>query len=91
MIEPYKKKSILRLKKAKGQIDGVIKMIEDGKYCGDVITQILALQGAIKGVASLVVESHLQTCGAKNLGSKDSKVKDKFIKEIIKVCALSGR
>lgn len=91
MIEPYKKKALARLRRAKGQLDGIVKMIEDDKYCGDVITQILALQGAIKGIGSTIVESHLHTCGVKNLSSNNPKVKEKFIKEIIKVCELSGR
>lgn len=91
MIEPYKKKALTRLKRAKGQIDGIIKMIEEDKYCGDILTQILALQGATKGIAPLVVESHLHTCGAKKLASKDPKVKEAFIKEIIQACQLSSR
>ena len=91
MLEPYKKKALGRLKRAKGQIDGIIKMIEEEKYCGDVLTQILALNGAVKGVAPLIVESHLHTCGEKNLSSKDPKKKEKFIKEIIKACELSSR
>ena len=91
MIQPYKNKALARLKKARGQMDAVIKMVEEGKYCGDIITQTLALQGSIKGIGSLVVESHLQTCGERNLASKNPKVKEKFIKEIIKVCELSGR
>ena len=91
MLEPYKKKALGRLERAKGQIDGIIKMIEEEKYCGDVLTQILALNGAVKGVAPLIVESHLHTCGEKNLSSKDPKKKEKFIKEIIKACELSSR
>jgi len=91
MIEPYKKKALIRLKKAKGQIDGIIKMIEEDKYCGDILTQMLALQGAVKGVAPLLVESHLHTCGEKKLTSKDPQEKEDFIKEIIKVCELSSR
>lgn len=91
MIEPYKKKSLDRLKRAKGQIDGVIRMIEEDKYCIDVITQVLALQGALKGVPPLILESHLHTCGAKHLGSKSKKKKEKFIRELIKACELSSR
>ena len=91
MIEPYKKKALARLGRVRGQLDVVTKMVEDDKYCGDIITQILALQGAIKGIGSTIVESHLHTCGSKNLSSDNPKVKEKFIKEIIKVCELSGR
>ncbi|MBI4975821.1 metal-sensitive transcriptional regulator [Candidatus Peregrinibacteria bacterium] len=91
MIEPFKNKAVSRLKKARGQIDGVIKMIEGNKYCIDILTQVLALQGAIREVGPLILESHLYTCGGENLGSKNQKKKEKFIKEIIRVSSLSGR
>lgn len=89
MIDPFKTKAIGRLKKAKGQLDGVIKMIENDKYCIDIITQILALQGSIKGIGELVLESHLNTCGH-NLSAKDLKKKKQFIAEIIKASKLSN-
>ena len=91
MIEPFKKKSITRLKKARGQIDGIIKMIEEAKYCGDILTQTLALSGSIKGVTKSVLESHLNTCGEHHLASKDAQKKEKFIKELLKLCDLSSR
>ena len=90
MIDPFKAKALNRLKRAKGQIDGIIKMIEEDKYCIEVITQVLALNGAVKVLTPLILESHLNTCGA-NLASKDSEKKQKFIKEIIKACELASR
>ncbi|MFH0821006.1 MAG: metal-sensitive transcriptional regulator [Candidatus Peregrinibacteria bacterium] len=91
MIEPYKTKALERLKRANGQIQGIIRMIEEDKYCADVLTQLLALQGALKGVMPLVLENHLTTCGPKQLGSNDSAKRKKFIKEIVKACELSSR
>lgn len=91
MLKPLKGKSITRLKRAQGQLSGILKMVEDDKYCTDVITQILALQGALKGVTSLILESHLNTCGLEHLGSTNKDKKDKFIKELVKISGLSGR
>ncbi|MDP2691274.1 MAG: metal-sensitive transcriptional regulator [bacterium] len=91
MIDPFKKKTLVRLKRAKGQIDGIIKMIEEGKYCSDVITQVLALQGALKGVTPLILESHLNTCGAEHLNSPNKEKREKFIREIVRTCELSSR
>lgn len=91
MIDPYKKKALVRLRRIRGQIDGVIKMVENGKYCIDVITQALALQGALKGVALLALESHLNTCGPGRLTSKSPMKREKFIREIIRACELSAR
>ena len=90
MIEPFKKKAIDRLKRARGQIDGIIKMIEEGRPCPNVLTQSKALIGAVKGVAPLVVESHLNTCGPSQLGSNDKKKRDQFIQDIIRACELSS-
>lgn len=91
MIEPYKKKVLSRLKRAKGQIDGIIRMIESNTYCPHVMTQTLALQGAIKGTLPLLLESHLTTCGAKKLNNANKKEREKFIKEIVRACNLSSR
>lgn len=91
MIQPFKNKAIIRLKKAKGQIDGIIKMIEDDKYCIDVLTQVLALQGSVKAVGPLILDSHLNTCAEAHLSSKDLDKKQKFIAELVRVCELSNR
>lgn len=91
MIEPFKNKSATRLKKARGQIDGIMKMIDENEYCIDIITQLLALQGALKSVTHLVLESHLNTCSLPNLVAKKAKKREKFIRELIKVCELSSR
>lgn len=90
MIDPFKQKALNRLKRSKGQLDGIIKMIEEDKYCIDILTQVLALHGGLKGVSDLVLESHLNTCGSK-LSEKNSKTKQEFITELMKVCDLSSR
>jgi DNA-binding FrmR family transcriptional regulator len=91
MIEPFKRKTLSRLKKAKGQSDGIIKMAEGNKYCVDIVTQVLALERSLNALSHLVLESHLNSCGAEKFGSSDPKEKDKFIKEIIKSVDFSGR
>jgi len=91
MIDPYKKNSLDRLKRTKGQIEGVIRMIEENKYCADITTQLLALQGALKGVMPIVLESHLTTCGTEHLTSKNKEKREKFIKEIVRTYELSSR
>lgn len=56
-------KDILNLlKTARGQIDGVIKMVEDEKYCIDVSKQILAVQGLIKKANLKVLDRHMRSC-----------------------------
>jgi len=91
MIKMFKEKTLIRLKKAKGQVDGLIKLVESDTYCVDIITQILALEGSLSAVSRLLLENHLNTCGVKYLTSKQSKKREKFIKEIIKIVEFSSR
>lgn len=51
-----------RLKKVAGQINGIDKMIDEGRYCIDIIQQILAAKAALNKVALMIVESHAKSC-----------------------------
>jgi len=51
-----------RLAIIEGQLRGLSKMIEEKKYCLDVLTQISAIHEALRGVGKLVVRHHLETC-----------------------------
>lgn len=63
-----KKKAIQALKTSKGQIEGIIKMIEDGRYCMDISNQMVAAQSLLKKANLLILKQHLNHC-----------VKDAFI------------
>lgn len=90
MIQPYKDLALKRLQKAKGQIEGIMKMLDQDKYCPDILTQVLALNGAIKGTLPLILESHLNTCG-RELASENAKKRKAFIQELVRICELSSR
>ena len=60
----------------------VIKMIENGDYCIDVIHQSLAVQSALKKVDELILENHLKTCVADSIKKGES---DEAIKEVMEV------
>jgi DNA-binding FrmR family transcriptional regulator len=53
---------IVRLKKIEGQIRGVQKMIEEKRYCIDILTQLNSVVGAIKSVEENILERHLKGC-----------------------------
>lgn len=55
-------RALHRMKIVRGHVDTVLKMIEDGKYCIDIINQSRAVQNALKEVDYLLLENHLQTC-----------------------------
>jgi DNA-binding FrmR family transcriptional regulator len=58
-----------RLRRIEGQIRGLQKMVEEDRYCADVITQIASVQEALRGVARNLMRNHLQHCAAKALRS----------------------
>lgn len=51
-----------RIKIAKGHLDTVVQMIEDDRYCIDIITQSRAVQSALKEIDYFLLENHLQAC-----------------------------
>lgn len=59
------------LKTAKGQIEGIIKMIEEDRYCIDVSNQLLATQAILKKVNQEILSEHLYHCVISAIGEED--------------------
>ncbi|MGL5617032.1 MAG: metal-sensing transcriptional repressor [Sarcina sp.] len=78
-----RKKAIQCLKTARGQIDGILKMIDDDRYCIDISYQIMAAQALLKKSNKSILASHLQSCVKDALLSEEGK--DEKIEELIKV------
>lgn len=57
-----KEKALRSLKTARGQIDGIIKMIEEGRYCIDISNQMLASVAMLKRANLLILKQHMQHC-----------------------------
>ena len=51
-----------RLRRIEGQVRGIQRMVEEDKYCIDVLTQLAAAKAGLDGVAMLLLESHVQNC-----------------------------
>lgn len=63
MLAEHEKKALhQRLKKVSGQINGIDKMIDEGRYCVDILQQVLAAKAALNKVALLILESHAKSC-----------------------------
>ena len=60
--EKVKAKSLKRLNKIEGQVRGVAKMVENEKYCIDIINQITAAKNALDGVARIIMKRHVESC-----------------------------
>jgi CsoR family transcriptional regulator, copper-sensing transcriptional repressor len=88
MLPTHKKKALDALKRLNGLSKKLEKMIEEDSYCPKILEMALAMQGHVRHVQSQVLESHLNTCAPKKLGSSG---KDTFIAELLKVIGLSTR
>ena len=76
------KENILkRLKRIEGQVKGIQKMIEEEKYCVDILTQVAAVRAAINKVGSLILEKHSMTCIQNAVSSED---KERALNELAK-------
>jgi len=62
MKPDHKTAALNRLKTVRGHIDAVISMVEEERYCPDVMKQVSALQGSLEGVNRVMLENHVETC-----------------------------
>lgn len=80
---PSHEDQLVRLKKIEGQVRGVHKMIEDGRYCVDIITQLQSITSAIAGLQEQILRRHLEHCVTDAMRSGSNTEKQEKITEII--------
>lgn len=68
-----RKNALRNLKTVRGQIDGIIKMIEDGRYCIDVSNQIMASYSLLKTANLQILEGHLHHCVKESFNDEEEK------------------
>lgn len=74
-----------RLNRIKGQIEGIERMIDEKRYCLDIINQIRAAQSALKGLQNQILEHHLKGCVKAAFETKDLFDVEKKIQEIVEL------
>ncbi len=72
-----------RLNRMAGQLKGIAKMLEENRYCGDVLTQVAAVESALQSFGYLVLHEHLETCVAEQVRAGDENVMEETL-ELIK-------
>ncbi len=84
--DEVKNDSLLRLKKVEGQIRGIMKMVENEKYCIDIINQITAAEKALEGVSKIIMRRHVESCVATAISmGKGREAIDELVETIYKV------
>jgi len=84
-------KASIAMKKARSSMDKVMKMLEDDKYCIDVIQQNLAIIGLLRSVNTTLLEGHVQHCVKNAAMEKDSKRLDKMMEELLLVINIAQK
>lgn len=85
MTQEHKQRILSRLKSIEGHVRGVQRMVEEDKYCIDIIQQTLAIQRAIDKVNTLILDNHLKTCVTTAIRSQDPAERERVISELLDV------
>jgi len=62
MKTEHKSSALNRLKTVRGHVDAVIRMVDEERYCLEVMKQVSALQGSLEGVNRVLLQNHIETC-----------------------------
>lgn len=73
------------LKTARGQIDGILKMVDDDRYCIDISTQLMATQALIARINADVLKAHVEGCVKTAAESSDEQLKAERLAEVGRV------
>ncbi len=73
-----------RLNRAIGQLNGVKAMIDDNRYCGDVLTQLAAAESAVHRVSAMLLQNHLETCVVEQIEAGNTAIIDEAMQLIKK-------
>lgn len=77
--EEEKGKLIARINRIVGQMNGIKKMIEEDRYCDDVLIQLSAIDKSIKSLANVILEDHMHSCLVENIQAGNLEVLDEII------------
>lgn len=74
-----------RLARIKGQVEGIERMMQEGRYCTDILQQIKSVGSAVKGLECSVLEGHLRGCVRKAFDAKNPFEAEEKINELIEL------
>jgi DNA-binding FrmR family transcriptional regulator len=87
-VEPTaKERNVARLRRIEGQVRGLQKMIEEERWCPDIVAQIRSVEAALRGVESELVKGHLRHCAAHALAAGSEQEQEAMIAELAELLA----
>lgn len=88
---PDHRDQLRRLNRARGQLDGIARMIVEGRYCVDILTQLRAARSALRAVEDGVLRTHVQHCIQDELTRGRTEEPNERIDELIDILTRYGR
>jgi DNA-binding FrmR family transcriptional regulator len=82
-----KQRSVVRLKRIEGQVRGLQKMVDEERYCADILVQIAAVQESLRAVARLLLRNHMQYCATEAIRSDDAARRNDMYDELTQLFA----
>ena len=76
---------IKRINRVAGQLEGVKKMIQDQRYCPEILTQIKAATSALKSLEAAILETHLQSCVQDTMATGNELDRKRKVKELMDI------
>jgi CsoR family transcriptional regulator, copper-sensing transcriptional repressor len=91
-VDPEVKRSVMtRLRRIEGQMRGLQKMVEEERYCADVLVQVSSVQEALRGVARALLHNHLKHCATEAIRSGDTGMAEATYDELMELIYRSAR
>ena len=91
-VDPEVKHAIgSRLRRIEGQVRGLQKMVEEERYCADVLMQLSSVQEALRGVGRAMLHNHLKYCATEAIRSGDPKQADAMYEELMELIYRNAR
>jgi CsoR family transcriptional regulator, copper-sensing transcriptional repressor len=90
MDDATKKKVLTRLRKIAGQVGGIARMVEEDRYCVDLLLQVASAQAALGEAGKLVLRSHVETCVTAAMSSGKPAERKQKIDELMQVFSRYG-
>ena len=78
-----KERNLKRLRRIEGQVRGLQKMVEEDRYCADVMTQISSVHEALRSVGRELMRNHLKHCASAALTGSDTQAADSMYDELV--------
>lgn len=89
--EQHKRGALNRLKTVRGHLDGVIGMVDDERYCPDIMKQVSALQASLEKVNRILLQNHLETCVSEAVAEgRAAEIVDELMETMKYTAAVTG-